>query len=78
VGIWSGSNGTEKITLKFGMNGSLILTNAAGAESGRWSGSRNSYQISVGEFTGTFVLLDASIASFTLGDSHIEMRRIGG
>jgi len=75
VGIWTGSNGAERITVKFGMNGSLILTNAAGAESGRWSGSRNSYRISVGEFTGEFVLLDASTASFTLDGSHIEMRR---
>lgn len=78
VGVWTGSNGEERITLKFGVNGSLILTNAAGAESGRWSGSRNSYRISVGEFTGEFVLLDASTASFTLGGSHIEMRRSGG
>jgi len=78
VGIWTGSNGEERITLKFGANGSLILTNAAGAESGRWSGSRNSYRISVGEFSGEFVLLDGSTASFTLGDSHIEMRRTGG
>lgn len=78
VGVWTGSNGEERITLKFGANGSLILTNAAGAESGKWSCSRNSYRISVGEFTGQFVLLDGSTASFTLGGSHIEMRRSGG
>ena len=78
VGVWTGSNGEERITLKFGVNGNLILTNAAGAESGRWSGSRNSYRISVGEFSGEFVLLDGSTASFTLGGSHIEMRRTGG
>jgi hypothetical protein len=77
VGIWTGSNGEERITLKFGVNGSLILTNAAGAESGTWKGSRNSYRISVGEFTGEFILLDDSTASFTLGGSHLEMRRSG-
>lgn len=78
LGVWTGSNGQEKITLKFGVNGSLILTNAAGAESGKWIGLRSSYRISVGEFTGEFVLLDSSTASFTLGGSHIEMRRSGG
>jgi len=78
LGNWVGTNGEERITLKFGVNGSLILTNAAGAEAGRWSGGRNTYRISVGDFSGEFVLVDGTTASFTLGDSHIEMRRSGG
>lgn len=77
LGVWSGSNGAERITVKFGAGGSLILTNAAGSEAGRWSGSRNSYQITVGEFSGSFILLNSNIASFTLGGSHVEMRRGG-
>jgi hypothetical protein len=77
VGVWSGSNGEERITVKFGANGSLILTNASGSEAGRWSGSRNSFRITIGEFSGSFILLDSNTASFTLGDSHVEMRRRG-
>jgi hypothetical protein len=75
--VWSGSNGAERITVKFGAGGSLILTNASGSEAGRWSGSRNSYQITVGEFSGSFILLNSNTASFTLGGSHVEMRRGG-
>lgn len=77
LGVWSGSNGAERITVKFGAGGSLILTNASGSEAGRWSGSRNSYQITIGEFSGTFILLNSNTASFTLGSSHVEMRRGG-
>jgi len=79
IGVWAGSNGAERITVKFGGNGSLILTNASGAEAGRWSAAGGgSYKIVVGEFSGEFVLLNSSTASFTLGGSHVEMRRSGG
>lgn len=77
VGRWSGVSADERVSLQFGANGSLILTNASGTESGSWSGSGGRFGIRVGEFAGSMVLLNSGTASLTLGDAHVELKRSG-
>jgi hypothetical protein len=75
LGRWSGVSADEKISLQFGSNGSLILTNSSGTESGSWSGSGSRFSVRVGEFSGSLVLLNSGTASLTLGDAHVELKR---
>jgi hypothetical protein len=75
VGRWSGVSSDERVSLQFGANGSLILTNSSGTESGSWSGSGGRFSIRVGEYSGSMVLLNAGTASLTLGDAHVELKR---
>jgi len=76
LGTWSGSDNQERVTIKFGSNGSLILTNAAGTNPGKWTASGNgTFRISVGGSDGEFTMIDASTASFTSGGSSIELKR---
>ena len=76
LGTWSGSDNQERVTIKFGANGSLILNNAAGANSGKWDSTVNgTFRISIGGSDGEFTMIDASTASFTSGGSSIELKR---
>ena len=76
IGSWTGNDGQQKISVKFGANGSLIITNAAGANPGQWTAAGGGrFQIHVGSFNGVFVMVNSSTASLTLGDSSVELRR---
>jgi len=76
VGSWSGNDGQQRIAVKFGANGSLIINNAAGANPGQWSGgSGGRFRIQVGSFNGEFVMVDSRTGSLTLGDSSVELKR---
>jgi len=76
LGTWSGSDNQERVTIKFGANGSLILNNAAGANSGKWASTGNgTFRISIGGSDGEFTMIDASTASFTSSGSSIELKR---
>lgn len=76
AGSWSGNDGAQKITVKFGANGSVILTNAAGANSGQWSSlSGGRFKVQIGSHSGEMVLLNTNTASLNMGGSTIELRR---
>ena len=76
AGSWSGNDGAQKITVKFGANGSVILTNAAGANSGQWSSlSSGRFKVQIGSHSGEMVLLNTNTASLNMGSSTIELRR---
>jgi len=76
AGSWSGNDGAQKITVKFGANGSVILTNAAGANSGQWSAlSGGRFKVQIGSHSGEMVLLNPNTASLNMGGSTIELRR---
>jgi hypothetical protein len=76
LGSWSGNDGQQKISVKFGANGSLLITNAAGANPGQWSGgSGGRFRIQVGAYNGDFVMVDSRTGSLTLGDSSVELKR---
>ncbi len=76
LGTWSGNDGQQRIVAKFGANGSLLVTNAAGANSGRWApagGGR--FSIQVGSFSGEFVLINAITSTLTIDGTTVEMSR---
>jgi len=76
VGSWSGNDGQQRISVKFGANGSLIINNAAGANPGQWNGgSGGRFRIQVGSYNGEFVMVDSRTGSLTLGDSSVELKR---
>lgn len=76
VGIWSGHDGTQPITLKIGERGELIFSNEAGTEAGRWTQrSRGRYEIVVAGVHGSLICVDPQTGSFTLDNSTIEMTR---
>ena len=76
TGSWSGNDGAQKITVKFGANGSVILTNAAGANAGQWSSlSGGRFKVQIGSHSGEMVLLNTNTASLNMGGSTIELRR---
>ena len=76
VGVWSGSSYGESINVKFGSNGSLILNNAAGANSGSWSSQGSGrFAVNIAGQSGSMVLLNSSTASLNIGGSTIELRR---
>jgi hypothetical protein len=76
VGVWSGSSYGESITVKFGSNGSFILNNDAGSNSGSWaSQGSGSYSLNIAGQSGRMVLLNPSTASLNIGGSTIELRR---
>ena len=76
TGLWSGVSRGERITVKFGANGSLILTNTAGANPGTWSSQRGgAYQVNIGGATGQFVMVNSTTASLTVDGSAIELRK---
>lgn len=76
VGVWSGSSYGESINVKFGSNGSLILNNAAGANSGSWSSQgSNRFAVNIAGQSGSMVLLNSSTASLNIGGSTIELRK---
>jgi hypothetical protein len=76
IGTWSGVSRGERITVKIGSNGSLILTNTSGANPGNWSsvGSGN-YDVNIGGSGGRLVLVNSSTASLTIGGSSIELKK---
>jgi len=76
MGTWSGVSRGERITVKFGSNGSLILTNTAGANPGNWaSAGGGSYDVNIGGSGGQLVLVNSSTASLTIGGSSIELKK---
>ena len=76
VGVWSGSSYGESITVRFGSNGSAILNNDAGSNSGSWaSQGSGSYSVNIAGQSGRMVLLNSSTASLNIGGSSIELRR---
>ena len=76
MGTWSGVSRGERITVKFGSNGSLILTNTAGANPGNWaSAGGGSYDVNIGGSGGQLVLVNSSTASLTIGGSAIELKK---
>ncbi len=76
LGTWSGNDGQQKISVKFGANGSLLINNAAGANPGQWSGgSGGRFRIQVGGYNGEFVMVNSKTGSLTLGDSSVELKR---
>jgi hypothetical protein len=76
VGVWSGSSYGESITVRFGSNGSAILNNDAGSNSGSWaSQGSGSYSVNIAGQSGRMVLLNPSTASLNIGGSSIELRR---
>ena len=76
IGTWSGVSRGGKISVKFGSNGSLILTNTAGANPGSWNSSGGgNFHVNIGGATGQMVLLNSSTASLTIGGSSIELRK---
>jgi hypothetical protein len=76
LGSWSGNDGQQRISVKFGANGNLLITNAAGANPGHWSGgSGGRFRIEVGAYNGEFVMVDSRTGSLTLGDSSVELKR---
>jgi hypothetical protein len=76
VGTWHGSSYGESIVLKFGSNGSAILNNDAGSNSGSWSSQGSgSYSVNIAGQSGRMVLLNPSTASLNIGGSSIELRR---
>jgi hypothetical protein len=76
TGLWSGVSRGERITVKFGANGSLILTNTSGANPGSWSSQRGgAYQVNIGGATGQFVMVNSTTASLTIDGSAIELRK---
>lgn len=77
-GSWSGNSYGESISVKFGSNGSAILTNSAGANSGTWSSQdSDSFSVNFGNQLGRMVLVDSSTASLTIGGNSIELKRGG-
>jgi hypothetical protein len=76
IGSWYGSSYGESIILKIGSNGSAILNNDAGSNSGSWaSQGSGSYSVNIAGQSGRMVLLNPSTASLNIGGSSIELRR---
>jgi hypothetical protein len=76
VGIWSGSDGEQKITLKFAEGGKLIFTSAAGAEAGTWiKAGSGIIKLATGEYRGQLTMLDSRSASLTMEGTTIEVSR---
>jgi hypothetical protein len=75
-GSWSGYSNGESISVKFGSNGSAILKNSAGANTGSWSSQdSDSFSVNFANQLGRMVLVDSSTASLTIGGNSIELKR---
>lgn len=75
-GSWSGNSNGESISIKFGSNGSAILKNSAGANTGSWSSQdSDSFSVNFANQLGRMVLVDSSTASLTIGGNSIELKR---
>ena len=75
-GSWSGYSYGESISIRFGANGSAILTNSAGANSGSWSSQgAGSFSVNIAGQSGRLVLVNSSTASLTIGGSSIELKK---
>jgi len=75
-GSWSGNSNGESISVKFGSNGSAILKNSAGANTGSWSSQdSDSFSVNFANQLGRMVLVDSSTASLTIGGNSIELKR---
>ena len=75
-GSWSGNSNGESISVKFGSNGSAILKNSAGANTGSWSSQDSgSFSVNFANQLGRMVLVDSSTASLTIGGNSIELKR---
>jgi hypothetical protein len=75
VGLWSGVCADEKISIRFGANGSLILTNSHETISGSWTGAGSRFKVTVGESLGNLVIVNGSTASLDLDGAHAELKK---
>jgi len=76
IGRWSGTSRGEAIIVNVGSNGSLILTNDAGSNSGSWSSSGpGSYRVNISGQPGNLVLLNPTTASLSIGGSSIQLHK---
>jgi hypothetical protein len=76
LGTWSGSDGEQKITLKFGEGGKLLFTSAAGVEAGTWiKAGSGIIKLVTGEYRGQLTMLDYRSASLTMEGTTIEVSR---
>jgi len=75
-GSWSGYSNGESISVKFGSNGSAILKNSAGANTGSWSSQdSDSFSVNFANQLGRMVLINPSTASLTIGGNSIELKK---
>jgi hypothetical protein len=74
-GLWKGVCADESVSIRFGLGGALIFSNAHESLSGSWRGSGRQFSLRVGESEGTFVLIDSSTASLSLDGAHAEMKK---
>ena len=76
LGVWSGEDKHQRITLKISSNGHLVFTNAAGDNAGQWEArGGDQFTVMIGGSTGVFTMLDQSTATLKIGGATVEMRR---